>query len=454
MTKKKVIMVGSNHAGTYAQYTLHGYYGDQVEVTTYDANSNISFLGCGMALWVGGVIDKPDGLFYSNPGQLEEMGSNINTEHEVIGVDFENKEITVKDLKSGEEKKDNYDEMIFAVGTWPIVPPIEGIDLENILVAKRFQHAEECVKIMEDDSIKDVTVVGAGYIGIELAEAFNEKGKNTTLITDGEILNKYYDKEFVAQMRQKLVDNGITVIENEKVTKFEGEDGKVTKLVSDKGSYDAQVVLMSVGVRANTKFLDGSGIEMDERGVIQVNQQQQTNIPGVYAIGDCATVVNNTTGGKQHIGLATNAVRTGIIAAHNIGGTEVAMKGVQGSNAIHIYGLTMASTGMSEETANHFGYETDSVILEDNLRPEFMPTNTKVTIKVVWDKKTMKILGAQIMSEEDITLAIHMFSLALEVGYTIDKLATLDLFFLPHFNKPDNFITKAGLLALDKILKG
>lgn len=236
---------------------------------------------------------------------------------------------------------------------------------------------------MEDDSIKNVTVVGAGYIGIELAEAFQERGKNTTLITDGEILNKYYDKEFVAQMRQKLIDNGITVIENEKVMKFEGVDGKVTKLVSDKGSYDAEVVLMSVGVKANTKFLEGSGLDMDERGVIQVDQHQRTNMPGVYAIGDCATVVNNATGQKSHIGLATNAVRTGIIAAHNIGGTEVAMKGVQGSNAIHIYGLTMASTGLSQETANFLGYETDSVLLEDNLRPEFMPTNTKVTIKVV-----------------------------------------------------------------------
>ncbi len=449
---KKIIMVGSNHAGTYAQYTLHGNYKDQVDVVTYDANSNISFLGCGMALWVGGVIEQPDGLFYSNPEQLKEMGSNINTEHEVINVDFQNKVITIKDLKTDEIKKDNYDEMILAVGTWPIKPPIEGIDLENIIVAKRFQHAQECMKIMEDDSIKDVTVVGAGYIGIELAEAFQERGKNTTLITDGEILNRYYDKEFVSKMRQRLIDNGIKVVENEKVVKFEGEDGKVSKLISDKNSYDTQVVLMSVGVRANTRFLDGSGIEMDERGVIQVDEKQRTNIPGVYAIGDCANVVNNTTGQKQHIGLATNAVRTGIIAAHNIGGTDVSMNGVQGSNAIHIYGLTMASTGLSEETANALGYETDSVLLEDNLRPEFMPTNTKVTIKVVWDKKTLKILGAQIMSDEDITLAIHMFSLAIEVGYTIDKLATLDLFFLPHFNKPDNFITKAGLMALSKIL--
>lgn len=451
---KKVIMVGSNHAGTFTQFTLHQYYGKDVEVVTYDANSNTSFLGCGMALWVGGDIDKPEGLFYSSPEQLEEMGSKMHTEHEVIDVDFDKKEITVKDLKTGEEKKDNYDDIVFAVGSWPLMPPIEGHDLENIILAKRFQHAEKCMEVMKDKTITDVTVVGAGYIGIELAEAFNKQGKKTTLVTDGEILNKYYDKEFVQKMRERLNELGIIVKENEKVTKFEGENGKVTKVVTDKGTIDAQIVLMSVGVKANTKFLEGKGINLDERGVIITDLHQKTNIDHVYAVGDCSTMTNNANKKLQQIGLATNAVRSGIIAAHNIGGTAVAMSGVQGSNAIHIGGLTMASTGLTEEVAHDNGYDTDSVILTDNIRPEFMPTNCEVTIKVVWCTKDLRILGAQIMADEDISLAIHMFSLAIEQGYTIDKLATLDLFFLPHFNKPDNFITKAGLLALDKILKG
>ncbi len=450
--KKKVVMVGSNHASTFAQFTLHTAYKDKVDVTAYDANTNTSFLGCGMALWVGQVIDKPDGLFYSSPEHLRELGSNVYMEHEVINIDFNNKTLKVKDLKTGDEIDDNYDEMIIGVGSWPIIPPIEGIDLENILIAKRFQHAQECINVMQDDTINEVVVVGAGYVGIELVEAFNLRGKKATLITDGEILNKYYDKEFVQPMRERLSSNGIKVVENERVQKFVGTDGKVTQVVTDKGTYEAQAVLMSVGVNANTKFLKGSGLEMDERGVIKVNQKQETNIQGVYAIGDCAQVFNNTTNQFQHIGLATNAVRTGIIAAHNIGGTPLSMNGVQGSNAIHICGLTMASTGLSEEAAKDLGYETDSVIHTDTIRADFMPTNNDVTIKVVWDKNNKKILGAQIMSDEDITLAIHTFSLAIEVGYTIDKLATLDLFFLPHFNKPDNFITKAGLLALDKLL--
>ncbi len=450
--KKKVVMVGSNHAGIFAQTTLHRSYKDLVDVRTYDSNTNTSFLESGMSLWIGQSINKSESLFYLSPEQLRELGSDVYMEHEVISIDFNSKTLKVKDLKSGEEKEDNYDEIIIAVGSWPIIPPIEGIDLENVLIAKRYQHAQECMKLMEDDTIEEVVVVGAGYVGIELVEAFNLRGKKTTLVTDGEILNRYYDKEFVKPMRERLSSNGIKVVENERVQKFVGTNGKVTQVVTDKGTYEAQAVLMSVGVNANTKFLKGSGLEMDERGVIKVNQKQETNIQGVYAIGDCAQVFNNATGQFQHIGLATNAVKTGIIAAHNIGGTPLSMNGVQGSNAIHICGLTMASTGLSEDTAKFLGYETDSVIHTDTIRLDIMPTNNEVTTKVVWDKNTKKILGAQIMSDEDITLALHTFSLAIEVGYTIDKLATLDLFFLPNFNKPDNFITKAGLLALDKLL--
>lgn len=448
---KKVIVIGSNHAGTYAQYTLLGNYKKDVEIVTYDANSNISFLGCGMALWVGGVIEKPDGLFYSNPKQLSEMGAKINMEHEVTNVDFDSKTIKVKDLKTGKEKSDKYDDLIFAVGSWPIKPKIDGIDLKNIIIAKRYQHGQEGIKLVEDSNTKDIIVIGAGYIGIELAEAYKVKGKNVTLITDGEILSKYYDKEFVDEMRKNLIKNGINVLEHEKVLKFKGKE-KVEKVVTNKGEYKADGVLMSIGIHANTDFLRDTKLIRNEHGVIVVNQNQETNIPNVYAVGDCATITSNVLGEKQHIGLATNAVRTGIIAGHNIGGTKVAMNGVQGSSAIHIYGLTMASTGITEEVAKEMGIDVDSVFVTDNIRPEFMPTNEKVSIKIIWDKKTLKILGAQIMSKEDITLAIHMFSLALEVGYTIDKLATLDLFFLPHFNKPDNFITKAGLVALSKIL--
>ncbi|WOO88083.1 FAD-dependent oxidoreductase [Mollicutes bacterium LVI A0039] len=450
MTKEKIVVIGTNHAGTYAVSTLADNYKQNADVITYDSNNNISFLGCGMALWIGGVIDSSDGLFYASPQSLEEKGVEVHMEHLVENVDTENKQITVKD-NEGNTIVQEYDKLIIAVGSWPIKPNIPGIDLENVIYAKLFQHAEHAKELMANEEIKSVAVVGGGYIGVELVEAFKENGKEAFLITDGDVLNRYFDQEFTSKMSERLVAHGIEMHENERVEEILGTD-KVEGIKTDKGTYQVDAVLMSVGFNANTKFLSNSGIETNERGVIIVDNQQQTNIEDVYAIGDCATIASNATHKGEHIALATNAVRSGIVAAHNAGGLKISHNGVQGSNAIHIYGLTLTSTGLNSEAAKLNGYNIDSVCVTDTIRADFMPTNENVTIKIVWDKDTLKILGAQIMSEQDISLAIHMFSLAIEVGYTIDKLATLDLFFLPHFNKPENFITKAGLLALNKVL--
>lgn len=450
MKKQKIIVIGTNHAGTYAVSTLADNYKDSTNVVTYDSNNNISFLGCGMALWIGGVIDKPDGLFYATPESLQAKGIEVHMEHLVEAVDTQAKTITVKN-NTGQSSIEDFDKLIIAVGSWPIKPNIPGIDLENVIYAKLFQHAEHAKQLMTNDEIKRVAVVGGGYIGVELVEAFKENGKEAILITDGAVLNRYYDEDFTTAMSKQLSNHEIEMHENELVSEIIGED-KVRAVKTNKGTYPVDAVLMSVGFSANTKFLAGSRIETNERGVILVNNSQETNIEGIYAIGDCATIQNNASQSQEHIALATNAVRSGIIAGHNAGGFNLSHNGVQGSNAIHIYGLTLTSTGLNSEAAKLQGYDIDSVTITDTLRADFMSTNEDVTIKIIWDRETLKILGAQIMSKQDITLAIHMFSLAIEVGYTVDKLATLDLFFLPHFNKPENFITKAGLAALNKVI--
>lgn len=447
---EKVIVIGTNHAGTHAVQAIAENYKDTHKVVTYDRNDNISFLGCGMALWIGGVIDNSDGLFYATPDTLRGMGADVYMEHDLVDVDFDKKEVTIKNLKTNETFTDNYDKLVLGVGSWPILPPIKGHDLENIKYAKIFQNAEEVIKILEDPEIKSVAVVGAGYIGVELAESFVQKGKEVTLINDFEVLNRYYDKEFQELMHKRLVDNGVNVKTGERAVEFIGENGKVKKVVTDKDTYNADLVLMSIGFRPNTAFLKDKGIELSEVGAIVTNDNQETSIKDVYAIGDCSTVRDNARRTKANIALATNAVRTGIVAGHNACGTKIEMLGVQGSNAIHIFGLTLCSTGITETEAKLAGFNCNSVTVTDTIRPAFMPNNNDVTLKVVWDKDSRRILGAQMASNEDITLALHFFSLAIQENYSIDKLALTDLFFLPHFNQPHNFITKAGLLALGK----
>lgn len=447
---EKVIVIGANHAGTFAINTMLDSKKD-VEVVAYDKNDNISFLGCGMALWIGNVISSPDGLFYATPQGLQEKGAKVFMKHELVGVDFDNKKVKVKDLSTDEIKEDNYDKLILGLGSWPILPKLPGSDLENVVFAKIYQNAVDVIERIKKPEIKKVAVVGAGYIGVELVEAFKENGKEVVLINDQNVLNNYYDPEFQDQMKQNLIDHGIKVATGELVTEIIGKDGKVAGVKTDKNEYDVDMVLMSIGFKPNTEVVKDSGLEFAQNGAIVVNDHQETNIKDVYAIGDCANIFSNATEQKEYIALATNAVRTGIVAGSNAIGGDVAMLGVQGSNAIHIYGLTLASTGLSEESAIKKGLDVDSVTVNEWIKPEFMPENDKVTLKVVWEKSSKRIVGAQMSSTTDITLALHFFSLAIQEHYPITKLALTDLFFLPHFNQPANFITKAGLVALAKL---
>lgn len=454
----KIVVIGANHAGTACIKTMLTNYGDANEIVVFDQNSNISFLGCGMALWIGEQISSGDGLFYSNKEELEKLGAKVYMNSPVSTIDYETKTVTA--LVDGKEYVETYDKLIFATGSQPVLPPIKGAaikegslefeaTLKNLQFVKLYQNAADVIEKLKDEDIKRVAVVGAGYIGVELAEAFQRKGKEVVLIDVADTcLAGYYDRDLTDKMSKNLEDHGIKLAFGETVKEVAGTD-KVEKIITDKNEYDVDMVILAVGFRPNTAFA-GEGIERFRNGAFLVNKHQETSISGVYAIGDCATIYDNATRDTNYIALASNAVRTGIVAAHNACGTELEGIGVQGSNGISIYGLNMVSTGLTLEKARRLGF--DAVVTEytDNQKPEFMEHgNFPVTIKIVYDKDSRRILGAQLASTEDISMGIHMFSLAIQEGVTIEKLALTDIFFLPHFNKPYNYITMAALGAKD-----
>ncbi|MDO4788507.1 MAG: FAD-dependent oxidoreductase [Johnsonella sp.] len=442
----KIIVIGANHAGTACINTMLDHYPGQNEVVVYDSNSNISFLGCGMALWIGKQIAGGEGLFYSDAATLEAKGAKIFMEHRVESVDYEKRRIKVKDLKTGREFEDGFDKLIIATGSKPIIPSVSGTDLENVQQVKLYQNAQEVIDKLERPEIKKVAVVGAGYIGVELAEAFERCGKEVTLIDLAPTcLASYYDEEFSKLMEETLTKHGIKQVYKEQVKEIRGRE-RVESILTDKGEYPTDMAILCIGFRPNIALAEG--LEKFKNGAILVDRHQESSVSGVYAIGDCATVYDNASGERQYIALATNAVRSGIIAAHNACGTEIETVGVQGSNGINIYELKMVSTGMSEAKALSLGYSVKTSFVEDLQKPEFMEhDNHKVKIKLVYDAKTRVILGAQIASEHDVSMAIHFFSLAVQEKITVDKLALTDIFFLPHFNKPYNYITMAALGA-------
>lgn len=442
----KIIVVGANHAGTAAIRTILNNYPDH-ELTVYDSNNNISFLGCGMALWIGNQISKPDGLFYASKEEFEAKGAKVFMESEVYDIDFDAKKVFVR-FKDGKEITDNYDKLILGTGSLPITPNIPGKDLENVQQVKIYQNAVEVVEKLHNPDIKDITVVGAGYIGVELVEAFERHGKNVTLIDITEtVLPAYYDQPFTDLMRKNLKDHNINLELGQMVKEIKGINGKVSSVVTDKKEIKSDMVIMCIGFRPNTSLGEGK-LKLFKNGAYLVNKKQETNIKDVYAIGDCATIYDNSIDNINYIALASNAARSGIVAGHNASGGNVESNGVQGSNGISIYGLNMVSTGITVGKAEKLGIDVLYTDYDDTQKPGFIETkNPNVKVRIVYDKNTRVVLGAQMASEYDMSMGIHMFSLAIQEGVTIDRLKLLDLFFLPHFNQPYNYIALAAINA-------
>lgn len=441
----RIIVVGANHAGTAAIKTILSQEQD-AQVTVFDKNSNISFLGCGMALWIGQQINSGDGLFYASAKELEDLGATVYMETEVQSINFEEKSI-VATSKNGQVTSHQYDKIILATGSVPIVPNVPGSDLKNVQFVKLYQNAVEVIEKLQDDDLKNIVVVGAGYIGVELAEAFARLKKNVTIVDLADkCLANYYDDEFCQIMSNNLQDNGVKLALGERLLELKG-DKKVSQVVTDKGVHEADMVILCIGFKPNTPFED-SKLERFVNGAYVVNKKQQTSIPDVYAIGDCATVYDNSSDDTSYIALATNAVRSGIVAAHNVTSTPLESIGVQGANGISIFDLKMVSCGMTYNKATRLGIEALVTDYEDHQMPEFMESNNPmVKLRIVYDKNTRIVLGAQMASEYDMSMGIHMFSLAIQEKVTIDRLKLLDIFFLPHFNKPYNYITMAALSA-------
>ena len=397
----KIVVVGCTHAGTAAVVNLKELHPES-DITIYEKNDNISFLSCGIALNVGKVIKDTKSLFYNSPENLSKLGVVTNMKHEVLDIDFENKTLRVKNLITEEIFEDNYDKLVLTLGSWPIVPKFEGGELENIVLCKNHDHALNIIEKSKD--AKNVVIIGAGYIGVELVEAFEMQGKNVTLIdAEKRIMAKYLDKDFTDVAEKEFTDRGVKLVLGEKVQKFNGENGKVTEVVTENGTYQGDLVVLCIGFAPNTKLVQGK-IDTLPNGAIIIDEYMRTSREDVFAAGDCCVVTYNPAKDTRYIPLATNAVRMGTLVARNIVKPTLKYMGTQGTSGIKIYEQNIASTGMTEEVAKATTkMNIATVSLTDNYRPEFMPTYEPATIKIVYDADTRRILGGQIISKIDFT---------------------------------------------------
>ena len=338
----KIVVVGCTHAGTAAVVNMKELYPNS-QITIYEKNDNISFLSCGIALSVGNVVTDVQKLFYNSPENLASQGIITNMKHEVLDIDFDNKTLSVNNLTTGETFEDTYDKLVLTLGSWPIVPKFEGGELENIVLCKNYDHAKTIIDKTPD--AQNVVVIGAGYIGVELAEAFEMKNKNVTLIdAEDRIMAKYLDKEFTDMAAAEFTKRGVNLVLGQKVQKFEG-NGKVSKVVTDKGEYEADLVVLCIGFAPNTK------LDTLPNGAIIIDEYMRTSKEDVFAAGDCCVVRFNPANENRYIPLATNAVRMGTLVAKNLLNPTLKYMGTQGTSGIKIYDLCIASTGLTEEEA-------------------------------------------------------------------------------------------------------
>ncbi|MFY7750428.1 MAG: FAD-dependent oxidoreductase [Exiguobacterium acetylicum] len=442
----KVAVIGCTHAGTAAVKELASQ--QDVEITVYERNDNVSFLSCGIALHVGGVVKHAESLFYSSPSELAELGAEMRLKHDVLEIDSERQTIVAKNLMTGEVVHDTYDKLIMTTGSWPIIPMLPGIELNQIELCKNYHHAQTIIE--KATEAQRITVVGAGYIGAELVEAFEAYGKDVTFIDSADrILNKYLDRSFTDVIERELTDRGIRLELGQTVQSFKGENGAVTHVVTDKGTFETDLVILCVGFRPSTELLKGQ-VDMLPNGAIIVDDYMRTSNPNIFAAGDSCAVYYNPARTHAYIPLATNAVRMGTLIGKNLRAPKIRYQGTQGTSGLRLYDLNIASTGLTEEAAPLFGLEVSSTTVTDAYRPEFMPTAEDVQLKLVFETATHRVVGAQIISKVDLTQAMNTLSVAIQNDMTLEELAFVDFFFQPHYNKPWNLLNQAALQAMNE----
>ncbi|MCJ7840733.1 FAD-dependent oxidoreductase [Lederbergia sp. NSJ-179] len=446
----KVIVVGATHGGYEAVEALQSIYPD-AEVQWYE-KGDID------PLVVGNSKNDAEKDIHSIRGMsLEEMkqcGIYVFDNTEITKVEPDKHQVEVLSHVTGKTWRETYDKIILSPGAHPSLQSVPGNDLKNIGTMSNRQDIVRMKKHSEDPAIKNVVVVGAGHIGIGAAQVFSEAGKNVTVVDiNDRPLSRYLDKELTDILQQELTDRNATLALDNIVTAFVGDDhGRVTEVVTKKGTYPADLVIMSIGNRPNTAWLEGA-VELLPDGLIKTDEYLRTSEPDVFAIGDATTVQYNPGQTTMSIALATNARRQARYAVRNLEEAKHPFPGVQGSSAMQAFGYKFATTGLTEKIARRLGIQIKSVYWEqDTLITHSFSTDNKthVMFKLIYDPKTLEILGGQIMSEEDMTAHIHAISIAIQAHFTVEQLAYADFFFQPGLNTPWNVLNMAGLKALQQ----
>ncbi len=439
----RVVIIGGVAAGMSAAAKLKRMKPDY-EVVVYEKTDVVSFGACGLPYFVGGFFDDPQNMIARAPEKFVESGIDLKIFHEVTSIDTDSKKLKVQDVKNGEIFEDSYDKLMIATGASSIIPPIKNVKLENVSTLKSLDDGIKVKELMNRDEIKKVAIIGAGFIGLEAVEAAKKLGKEVTVFQlEDRILPQVFDKELTDILEEEIKNHNVDLRLQEIVSELVGEE-KVKKVITNKGEYDADLVIIATGVRPNTAFLKDSKVNLLPNGAIIVDEFGKTSVEDIYAAGDCATIKNIVTGKDSYVPLATGANKLGRIVGENLAGANNSFQGSLGSSCIKIMDMEAACTGLTEVQAEKLGIKVKSKFISDFNQTNYYPGRNKMYVKLVYDADTKVILGGQVAGYKDAVQRCNVIAASIFGKLTTSQLGMLDLCYAPPFARTWDILNVAG----------
>ncbi len=420
---------------------------EDAHIILFERGPDVSFANCGLPYYLGGEIAERDKLLVVTPDRLRtRFNLDVRVRTSVERIDRAAKKVHARDLASGREYDETYDKLILAPGAAPLRPPLPGIDLPGIFTLRNLQDVDR-IKGRMDQGVKQAVVIGAGFIGLELVENFVGRGIATTVVELQDQVLPPFDKEMTTPLAQELASKGVALLLGQSAESFESApDGLVVRLKSGQ-RLPAQLVVLGVGVRPENKLAVEAGLEVGPRGGIRVNEQLQTSDPDIYAVGDAIEIKDFVTGDSTQVPLAGPANRQGRIAADNIFGRSARYRGTQGTAIVRVFDKTAAMTGASEKVLKRSKRSYRKVYVHPTQHAGYYPGAEAMTLKLLFDPETGKVLGAQAVGGDGVDKRIDVLAVAIQAGMTVFDLEEMELAYSPQYGSAKDPINMAGFVA-------
>ncbi len=442
----KVVIIGGVAGGATAAARIRRL-DEQAEITVFERSGYISYANCGLPYYIGGVIEKESDLTLQTPESFfRRFRVNMKVHHEALSIHPESKTVTVKNLETGESFDESYDKLLLSPGARPIRPSFDGIDSDKIFTLRTVEDTLKIKKYVNEQKPESAVVVGGGFIGIEVAENLRELGISVTLVEAAEQLMAPFDSDMAAFIHAEVRKNGVALMLGSFVEGFADTEKGIDIRLKDAPTLHADMVVMAIGVTPETTLAKNAGLELGIKGSIVVNDRMEASVPDIYAVGDAVQIKNFVTGADTLISLAGPANKQGRIAADNICGGDSHYTGGQGSSVIKIFDMTAAATGINEKTAKSLGISYDKIILSPMSHAGYYPDGKVMTMKVLFEKDTYRLLGAQIVGFDGVDKRIDVIATAIRAGMKAYELAELDLAYAPPYSSAKDPVNMAGFM--------